>query len=150
MTGLRRVPKLEDMKIDIERLGLRGLDALLRAAEQRKTMLSTRRPAAVVRRELIALAASHGYTIEELIGVRPVAPVVRDAPKRRKRVKLAAKYRDPENKRNTWSGRGRMPAWLAAKAKRGHAAADFLIPGLGRPTAKKSSSMGRKFIFKQG
>lgn len=94
-----RGPTLEDMKIEIERLSLRELDALVRAAEQRKTLLCARRPAAVVRRERIALAASHGYTIEELIGVGPVAPVVRDAPRRRKRVKLAAKYRDPENKR---------------------------------------------------
>lgn len=137
------------MKIDIERLSLRELDALLRAAEGRKTLLSTRRPAAVVRLELIALAASHGYTIEEVISGPPVAPVVRHAPRRRKRVKLAAKYRDPENKRNTWSGRGRMPRWLAAKTKRGHAAADFLIPGLARPTAKKNSSIGRKFIVKR-
>lgn len=150
LTGLERRPTLDDMKIDIERLSLRELDALLHAAEQRKTRLSARRPAAVVRRELSALAASHGYTIEELIGVQPVAPIVADAPKRRKRTKVAAKYRDPENKRNTWSGRGRMPSWLATKTKRGQAAADFLIPGLGRPTAKKSSSIGRKSIFRQG
>ena len=137
------------MKIDIERLSLRELDAMLRAAEQRMMLLSTRRPAAVVRRELIALATFYGFTIDELIGVRPVAPVARDAPRPRKRVKLAAKYRDPENKRNTWSGRGRMPGWLAAKTKRGQAAVDFLIPGMGRPTAKKSSSIGRRSIFKQ-
>lgn len=150
LTGLGRGPRLDDMKIDIERLSLRELNALVRAAEQRKTLLSIRRPAAVVRQELTAMAASHSYTIEELFGDRPVAPVVADAPKRRKRVKAPAKYRDPENKRNTWSGRGRMPSWLAAKTKRGQAAADFLIPGLGRPTAKKSSSIGRKSIFKQG
>ncbi|WP_251044695.1 MULTISPECIES: H-NS histone family protein [unclassified Lysobacter] len=29
--------------------------------------------------------------------------------------KVAAKYRDPENLRNTLSGRGRMPRWLAKK-----------------------------------
>lgn len=149
LTDSRRGATLEDMKMDIEGLSLRELDVLVRAAEQRKTLLSNRRPAAVVRRELIALAASHGYTIEELIGVQPEAPVVRDAPRRRKRVKLAAKYRDPENKRNTWSGRGRMPGWLAAKTKRGQSAMDFLIPGLGRPTAKKGSSIGRRSIFKQ-
>jgi DNA-binding protein H-NS len=138
------------MKIDIEGLGVRELDALVRAAEHRKTLLTTRRPAALIRQELTAVAASHGYTIEELFGDRPTAPVVADSPRRRKRAKAAAKYRDPENKRNTWSGRGRMPSWLAAKTKRGQVAADFLIPGLGRPTAKKSSSIGRKSVFKQG
>lgn len=138
------------MKIDIERLSPRELDALVRAAEQRKTLLSTRRPAAAVRQELSAVAVSHGYTIDELFGDRPVAPVVAGTSKRRKRAKATAKYRDPENKRNTWSGRGRMPSWLAAETKRGMAAADFLVPGLARPTVKKSSSIGRKSIFKQG
>lgn len=138
------------MKIDIGMLSLRELNSLLVAAEQRKKLLSSRRPLAVVRRELIAFAASHGYAIEELFDVRTIPSAVRDEPKRRKRVKVAAKYRDPENKRNTWSGRGRMPSWLVTKTKRGQAAADFLIPGLGKPTAKKSNSIGRKTVFKQG
>jgi DNA-binding protein H-NS len=91
LTGPRRGPRLDDVKIDIERLSLRELDALVRAAEQRKTLLSTRRPAAVVRRELTAVAASHGYMIEELFGDPPVPPVVTEASKQRKHVRVAAK-----------------------------------------------------------
>nr|WP_233580177.1 H-NS histone family protein [Luteimonas sp. 100069] len=48
--------------------------------------------------------------------------------------KVAAKYRDPDNKRRTWSGRGSMPRWLTEKVKRCQSAVDFLIPGLARPT----------------
>jgi DNA-binding protein H-NS len=32
---------------------------------------------------------------------------------------VAIKYRDPQNPDNTWTGRGRMPRWLAAATKGG-------------------------------
>ena len=136
------------MKLDVDKLSLRELDSLLTIAERRKKLLSSRRPVAVVRRELIALAVSHGYAIEELIGVTPASAADKPA-KRRKRARVAAKYRDPENKRHTWSGRGRMPRWLADRTKRGRSVADFLIPGLGRPTAKKSGRIGQRSVHKQ-
>ena len=136
------------MEIDVDKLSLRELDSLLTIAERRRKLLSSRRPVAVVRRKLIALAVSHGYAIEELIDITPAS--VADKPaKRRKRARVAAKYRDPENKRHTWSGRGRMPRWLADRTKRGRSVADFLIPGLGRPTAKKSGRIGQRSVYKQ-
>ena len=135
------------MKLDVDKLTLRELDSMLAAAERRKRVLSRRRPVAVVRRELIALAVSLGYTIDELIDASP-ASVATKPEKRRKRLRVVAKYRDPENKRLTWSGRGRMPRWLADRTKRGQSVADFLIPGLGRPTAKKSSRIGQRSLYK--
>ncbi|MDR7193310.1 H-NS histone family protein [Luteimonas terrae] len=138
------------MKIDVDALTLRELDALLAAAERRKTVLARRRPAAVVRTALIAYAESQGYAIDELIDVASPATATRRPAKKQKRAKATAKYRDPQNRRNTWSGRGRMPRWLAEKTKRGQSAADFLIPGLARPTAKKSSPIGQRTVYKQG
>jgi DNA-binding protein H-NS len=42
--------------------------------------------------------------------------------------KVAIKYRDPSNSANTWTGRGRMPRWMAAATKGGKAKKeDFLI-----------------------
>lgn len=138
------------MTIDIASLSLRELGALVVAAEQRKQLISSRRPASVVRRMLKAAAAEAGYTIEELFGDAPVeqAPPAR-RPARRRTGKVAAKYRDPEYKRLTWSGRGRMPRWLVAKVQKGHKATDFLIPGLARPTARKSSPIGKRSVFKK-
>ncbi|ALN65252.1 H-NS histone family protein [Lysobacter antibioticus] len=138
------------MNIDIEKLSLSELTSLLIAAEQRRQLISSRRPIALVRRNVIALAAQHGYTIEELYGDRPVVEIAgkKRAP-RRKASKVAAKYRDPENKRNTWSGRGRMPLWLVKKTKYGRSVTDFLIPGLAKPTARKSSSIGQRTLVKQ-
>ncbi|MEI2431146.1 H-NS histone family protein [Lysobacter yananisis] len=139
------------MNIDIEKLGLRELTALLSAAEQRKQLLAKRRSPALVRRKAAALAAQHGYTIEELFGDQPVAEMAaKKRSPRRKPSKVAAKYRDPDNKRNTWSGRGRMPRWLAQKTKHGRSATDFLIPGLAKPTARKTNSIGRRTLVKQG
>jgi len=137
------------MKIDVDALSLRELDALVTAAEKRKAQLARRRPIAVVRAELTAFAADCGYTIEELVGTSaPVAaPVKRGA--RRKTGKVAVKYRDPQNRRNTWSGRGRMPLWLVDKTKRGQSASDFLVPGLARPTAN-TRAIGQRTVFKAG
>lgn len=139
------------MNIDIEKLSLSELTSLLTAAERRRQLISSRRPIALVRRNVIALAAQHGYTIEELYGDRPVTEIAgkKRAP-RRKTGKVAAKYRDPDNKRNTWSGRGRMPVWLAQKTKYGRSVTDFLIPGLAKPTARKNSPIGQRTLIKQG
>ena len=59
-----------------------------------------------VRKELEALAAAQGYSLEELLG---------DAGATAKRAgkPAAAKYRHPEDGALTWSGRGRQPKWVA-------------------------------------
>ena len=138
------------MKIDVQTLSVRELDSLLKAAERRKQILSKRRPIPVVRKELTEVAARHGYAIEELfdLGSTVTASPSKPATKRKSR-KVAAKYRDPENRRNTWSGRGRMPRWLAFRLKLGQQQADFLIPGLAKPTQKKSNAIGKRSVYKQ-
>lgn len=138
------------MNIDVDKLSLRELTSLLQAAERRKQLLARRSPIAVVRRKAAALAAEHGYTIEELFGDQPAARTPGKKRARRKAGKVAAKYRDPDNKRNTWTGRGRMPRWLAQKTKHGRSVADFLIPGLAKPTARKTGSIGKRTLVKQG
>lgn len=139
------------MNIDVEKLSLQELTSLLNAAEKRKHFLSKRRPLAAVRRQAVALAAQHGYTIEELFGEQPAAqPAGKKKGARRKPSKAAPKYRDPNDKRNTWSGRGRMPRWLAQKTKHGRSVTDFLIPGLARPTARKNGAIGKRTLVKRG
>jgi len=135
------------MKFDLSGLGARELAELILAAEKRKVALSRRRPAAVVRAALIEFIASSGYELNELISVQATAPVARSAKCRRKASKVAVKYRDPDNRRNTWTGRGSQPRWLRDKAKRGLSAADFLIDGLAKPTAN-TKSIGKRTVFK--
>jgi len=72
---------------------------------------------AALRHKLTALAKHHGFDIRDLLRGR-----------RKAKGSVAAKYRDPHNPGNTWTGRGRMPRWMVAATKRGKAKKeDFLI-----------------------
>ena len=41
--------------------------------------------------------------------------------------KVTPKYRNPQNRSETWAGRGAMPRWMAAEIKAGKKPEDFLI-----------------------
>jgi DNA-binding protein H-NS len=72
-----------------------------------------------LRQKLIDEAKKNGFDIHELFSKRGA---------RGPRGKVAPKYRDPSNRANTWTGRGRMPRWMAAATKGGKAKKeDFLI-----------------------
>jgi DNA-binding protein H-NS len=75
---------------------------------------------AALKERLAAEAKKHGFDIHELFGV--------GRGRGGKGGKVAIKYRDPSNPSNTWTGRGRMPRWMAAATKGGRAKKeDFLI-----------------------
>jgi DNA-binding protein H-NS len=70
-----------------------------------------------LRGKLTELAREHGFDIRELVGRG-----------KGRNGSVAVKYRDPQNPSNTWTGRGRMPRWMAAAMKGGKAKKeDFLI-----------------------
>jgi DNA-binding protein H-NS len=64
------------------------------------------------------LVEGSGFTVAELYGF---------AARGRGRSKSAAKYANPENKSETWTGRGRKPNWLVARLKKGAKMDDFAI-----------------------
>jgi len=120
------------MTIELERLSPRELDALINKAKKRKTVLGKRKPIAAVRRKVAALAKAEGYTIDELFGTGGAtasrAPKARKAAAPRKAAKkVAPKYRNPANAKETWSGRGKQPRWLAAQTAKGRKLEEFLI-----------------------
>jgi DNA-binding protein H-NS len=62
------------------------------------------------------------------LGQRDVKVAVnglRRSPVRGRKVK--PKYRNPDKRSETWTGRGRMPLWMAALVKKGKKPQDFLI-----------------------
>ncbi len=66
-----------------------------------------------------ALAAEAGLSLDDVLG---------GGRAKGSRAPVAAKYRNPENPSETWSGRGRRPIWMAEKlAKRGVTIDDFKI-----------------------
>jgi DNA-binding protein H-NS len=73
---------------------------------------------AAVRQKLTDIAKEAGFDIHELFGKYA----------RRGKGTVAVKYRDPKNPQNTWTGRGRMPRWMAAATKGGKGKKDdFLV-----------------------
>ena len=70
-----------------------------------------------LRQRILAMIKDHGFEISDLFGRG-----------RKGKGTVAVKYRDPQNPQNTWTGRGRMPRWLAAATKGGKAKKeDFLV-----------------------
>ena len=139
------------MAIDLEGLSAKQLEAVIAKAKKRQDALSKRKPIAAVRKKLVALAKADGYTIAELFGdaaganaePAPAKRSGRKSTKGRTLGKVAPKYRNPENPKETWSGRGMQPRWLAEQVKRGKSAADFLINA--KPTPKPHVA-GRRVV----
>jgi DNA-binding protein H-NS len=73
---------------------------------------------AAVRQKMAERDKQHGFDIRELM----------DGRKGKGKGTVAVKYRDPKNPSNTWTGRGRMPRWMAVATKGNKAKKeDFLI-----------------------
>ena len=123
------------MSIDLNGLSARELEALIAQAKKRKTTLSKRKPVAVVRKKLSALARAEGYSIAELFGgaampktaAAPAAAKGRKTTKGYKLGKVEPKYRNPADPSQTWAGRGQQPKWLAAETAKGRKLEEFLI-----------------------
>jgi DNA-binding protein H-NS len=122
------------MAIDINRLSAKELETLIAQAKKRRDTLNKRKPIATVRSKLAQLARAEGYTIAELFGggtapaaTRSVARKPRTTTKGRKLGAVAPKYRNPANAKETWTGRGKQPRWLAAETGKGRKLDEFLI-----------------------
>lgn len=56
-----------------------------------------------------------GFSVDDLL------------PKKKRGASSAIRYRDPEAPDNSWSGRGKHPAWLREKLESGHTLEEFQI-----------------------
>ncbi|WP_028916499.1 H-NS histone family protein [Pseudoxanthomonas sp. J35] len=136
------------MTIDLSSLSPKELDSLIATAKKRQALLNKRAPINQVRSKLTRLAKAEGYTIEELFGgggARKAAP----ARAGRKLGKVPPKYRNPENPKETWTGRGKQPRWLAAYIAKGRDLGEFLIPGTARLTPKPASGARKRVVKKK-
>jgi DNA-binding protein H-NS len=71
-----------------------------------------------LRDKIEKLVDGSGFTVAEIFGF---------ATKGKGRGKSAAKFANPDNRSETWTGRGRKPNWLVAKLKKGAKAEDFSL-----------------------
>jgi DNA-binding protein H-NS len=67
--------------------------------------------------ELEEIARAKGFSLAELTGAAPT----------RKRTPSTAKYANPANKADTWSGRGRKPRWFSEALAKGKKPDDLAI-----------------------
>jgi len=100
--------------VNVDKLSLKDLIEL-EAKVQRAISVARDRERAEVKQAMAALAEKRGFSVSELFGGRGRGKA------------SAAKYVNPDNRSETWTGRGRKPNWLVAKLKKGANMADFAI-----------------------
>jgi len=96
--------------MDLKTLSLKELKSLKTRVEKEIARRAVTEKKKALK-ELQAIAEARGFQLEELLGAggRRKARVVRRRPARGKTV---VKYRDPQDPKRTWSGRGRKPKWV--------------------------------------
>lgn len=67
--------------------------------------------------EIKKIAESYGFNLSDLMGGKPTA----------KREKAKAQFQNPSDPSQTWSGRGRKPAWVKAWESAGRSVEDLRI-----------------------
>lgn len=104
------------MVIEINHLSLKELkDLQVQVGKAIASFADRKRKEALA--ELEEKARQLGFSLNELIGAAPS----------RKRTPAVAKYANPADPSETWSGRGRQPRWFAAALKAGKSVDDLSI-----------------------
>ena len=106
---------------DLDTMSKAELEALKRQVEDALSKADVRR-----RREAITAARrsveEFGFTLEEVLAFAP--EFRRNRPVGEKAAQ-PVKFRNPENPQETWSGRGRRPAWLTRQLEAGKSPDDL-------------------------
>ncbi len=85
------------------------------ARAQKALNAAKERERSELKHKIASLAENAGFSVGELFGARG-------------RGKSAAiKFQNPDNRSETWTGRGRKPNWLVAKLNKGAKIQDFAV-----------------------
>ena len=102
--------------MDIDALSLNELKAL-RSKVDRAIVTYEERKKKEAYAELDEIARKMGYPLAEILSMVEAKP----------RKTVAAKYANPANPAETWSGRGRKPRWFEAAIKAGEPAESMAV-----------------------
>jgi DNA-binding protein H-NS len=103
--------------INVDKLSLKDLVSL--EGKLQSAIAEARvRERSEVKKKLADLAETSGFSLSELFG---------DTRGGKKKPTGIAKYANPDDKADTWTGRGRKPNWLVARLKKGAKLSDFEI-----------------------
>lgn len=104
----------------IDKLSLKELVDL--EAKVAKAIAAAREKERVeLKRKMAEMAETHGFSVNELFGG------VRAGRGAKGKSVGVARYANPEDRSDTWTGRGRKPNWLLERLKKGGKLEDFAI-----------------------
>lgn len=107
------------MAVDIKNLSHNQLNELIAKAQSRQNELRKEK-VSNLREKINELIRAEGFTFDDVFGAR--------APKsKRAGTVVAAKYRNPDDEEQTWSGRGKRPRWFNDALKAGKKESDLLV-----------------------
>jgi DNA-binding protein H-NS len=112
--GRRINTRLEMATINYDKMSAKELvDHIARA--QKALNAAKDRERSELKHKISSLAENAGFSVNELFGARGKGKAV------------AVKYMNPDNRSETWTGRGRKPNWLVAKLSKGAKMTDFAV-----------------------
>lgn len=100
--------------INVDKLSLKDLMDL-QARVERAISQAKDRERADLKQKISSMAENAGFSVNELFGARGRGKAV------------VAKFVNPDNRSETWTGRGRKPNWLVAKLNKGAKMDDFAV-----------------------
>ncbi|MCH9806448.1 MAG: H-NS histone family protein [Alphaproteobacteria bacterium] len=103
--------------VNLSKMNLKELIALQANVEQAIEEARLRERQEVLSK-MEEMAQEAGFSINELVGGKG---------RKGRTTVSAAKYANPDNRAETWTGRGRKPNWLVEKLKKGASVEDFAI-----------------------
>jgi DNA-binding protein H-NS len=105
------------MAINVEKLSLKDLNEL-EVKLQKAKATAREKERGLLKDKIDAILKGTGFTVFDLYGI---------GKRGRGRGKSAAKYANPDDRSQTWTGRGRKPNWVIARLKKGAKLSDFAI-----------------------
>lgn len=106
--------------INVEKMALKDL-VELEARVAKALTVARERERSELKKKMAELAESHGFSVGELFGAGRGGKVGKT------KSTGVAKYANPDDKSETWTGRGRKPNWLVARLAKGADVSDFEI-----------------------
>lgn len=109
-------------RTDLSNYNLGELKGLLFDVEK-ELKLRERRDTKAARERILAIARSAGVSVEELLASQGGRPRKQGSQPKQP---PAARYRNPQDASQTWSGRGRKPGWVSEALAAGKRLDDLL------------------------
>lgn len=111
------------MKIDLKNMSRKELEKLGSDVEKALNKLR-KQDLKKVKLEMEKLAAAHGVSVEDILGRKVTKPA---ATTKTTKAKSVPKFANPADKKQTWAGKGRQPAWYKSAIEAGQSPESMAI-----------------------